>query len=274
MKKLIFIIFTFFVCIQGYAQNGHYADVNGSKIYYEMYGEGYPLVLLHGFTMSHEMWEEAGWVQELSNKYRLILVDLRGHGHSTNPSNTFTHHQSAEDIYTLMDILGINQFKAIGFSSGGMTLTHMAVMDSSRIEAMVLIGSTSYFPDQTRSILRSISYETIDAEWLNNLQRWHPRGETQIRSLITQFKSFADTYNDMNFTPPYLSQIKAPTLIIHGDRDSFFPVDIPITSFKHIPDSYLWVVPNFGHSGIVNDSIWGEAFIGAINQFLSGEWND
>lgn len=155
-----------------------------------------------------------------------------------------------------------------------MTLTHMAIMDSSRIEAMILIGSTSYFPEQARAIQRSLSYKTMDEEWKSDWLRWHPRGEQQIRSLQSQFKSFAETYDDMNFTPPYFSQIKTPTLIIHGDRDPFFPVDIPGTSFKYIPDSHLWIIPNFGHSGIVNDSIWAEAFLGAIKQFFSGKWSE
>ena len=88
-----------------------YADVNGIKIYYEIHGEGYPLVLLHGFTMSHEMW--LPWVDDLSKDYQVILVDLRGHGRSTNPSNIFTHLQSAKDIYALMDVIGIAKFKGI-----------------------------------------------------------------------------------------------------------------------------------------------------------------
>lgn len=66
MEKLIITVVALFVCIQVYAQNGNYANVNGVKIYYEMHGEGYPLVLLYGFTMSHEMWKEDGWVDELS----------------------------------------------------------------------------------------------------------------------------------------------------------------------------------------------------------------
>jgi pimeloyl-ACP methyl ester carboxylesterase len=104
------------------------------------------------------------------------------------------------------------------------------------------------------------------------MQEVHPRGEPQIRMLVSQFKNFAGDYKDVNFTPPYLSQITAPTLIIHGDRDQHFPIDIPVTSYKHIPTSYLWIVPNFTHSGIRRNSIWGEAFLGAINQLFSGSW--
>ncbi len=271
MKKLIFTVIALFVCSQIHAQEGNYADVNGVKIYYEIYGEGEPLVLLHGFTMSHNMWE--GWIEDLSKNYKLILPDLRGHGNSTNPSNEFTHKESASDIYGLLDLLNIDKFKAIGFSSGGMTLTHMATMDTTRIQAMVLIGSTSFFPESCREIQRSTSYENVGEGYMNYLKEQHPRGETQIRNLLNQFNKMGDSYDDMNFTSPYLSTIKSPTLIIHGDRDPFFPVDIPVTSYKSIPNSFLWIVPNFRHNSINKNSIWADSFLNVIEQFFSREWD-
>jgi pimeloyl-ACP methyl ester carboxylesterase len=150
----------------------------------------------------------------------------------------------------------------------------MAALDSTRIESMVLIGSTSYFPAPTRAIQRSVSYETLDEQLMNDMKQRHPRGESQIRSLLTQFRNFADTYEDMNFTPPYLASIKTPTLIIHGDRDPFFPVDIPVTSYKYMPNSYLWVIPNFGHTPIGKNTMWSDAFLSVVKQFLSGEWSE
>jgi pimeloyl-ACP methyl ester carboxylesterase len=278
MKKIIITLL--FLCFSNhcYAQDGNLADVNGADIYYEVYGNGKPLVLLHGFTLSHEMWDP--FVEDLSESYKVILVDMRGHGRSSNPTDRFTHNQSAQDIYGLMDELQIESFKAMGFSSGGMTLTHMATMDSTRLESIVLMGATSYYPESTRAILRGISYETMDEDWLNMLKKLHPGGETQIRSLITQFSGFENTYEDMNFTPPYLSTIKASTLIIHGDRDPFFPVDIPVISYKNIPNSYLWIVPNFGHqafdmaAGQEKDPLWADTYMAVVKQFLSGEWSE
>lgn len=278
MKKIIITLILLFISIHAYAQEGKVADVNEVEIYYEVYGDGEPLVLLHGFNLSHQMWDP--FIEDLSETYKVILVDLRGHGRSSNPTDHFTHEQSAKDIYGLMDQLQIDSFKGMGFSSGGMTLTHMATMDSTRIESMVIMGSTSYFPQETRAILRGRSYEAMDEDWLNILKKLHPGGEPQIRSLITQFKNFENTYEDMNFTPPYLSTIKAPTLIIHGDRDQFFPVGIPVSSYKNIPNSYLWIVPNFGHQGFdiaagqEKDPLWADVFVAVIKQFFSGEWDE
>ena len=111
MKKIILL--SLFVLLQYElpAQNGNYADVNGVKIYYETYGNGQPLVLLHYFSGSHKLWEQ--WKDSLSKDYKLIIPDLRGHGNSTNPSKEFRHDDSAKDIYALMDYLAIKKFKAI-----------------------------------------------------------------------------------------------------------------------------------------------------------------
>ena len=93
---------------------------------------------------------------ELAEHYQLIIPDLRGHGRSTNPSGAFTHRQSALDVYALLDQLGVKRFKAMGISTGGMTLLHMATQQRDRVEAMVLIGATSYFPEEARAIMREV----------------------------------------------------------------------------------------------------------------------
>jgi pimeloyl-ACP methyl ester carboxylesterase len=73
------------------------------------------------------------------------------------------------------------------------------------------------------------------------------RDDAQIRALKTQFRRFKDSYDDMNFTPPLLGSIKARTLIVHGDRDDLFPINIPVEMYRAIPGAALWIVPNGGH---------------------------
>jgi len=196
---------------------------------------------------------------------------LRGHGNSTNPSKVYTHNMSALDMYGLMDHLKIDEFQALGQSSGAMTLTHMATLDTTRITSLILVAGTSYFPEPARPIMAGVTYET----WKTHMEPLHPGGEEQIKMLIDQFNNFADTYNDMNFTPAYLSTIACPTLIIHGDRDPLFPVDIPLASYKAIPESYLWIVPNEGHIpiGIYDrNSIWSDVLFKVMEEFYAGKW--
>jgi pimeloyl-ACP methyl ester carboxylesterase len=88
-----------------------------------------------------------------------------------------------------------------------------------------------------------------DAEWAQ-MRVWHKQGDEQIRKIWKQVNSFSTSYDDMNFTQPYLSTIKARTLIVHGDRDPLYPVNVAFEMYSAIPNSALWVVPNGGHGPI------------------------
>lgn len=207
MKPYILLSLLACNCLLSYSQTKEIVHIKDVDIYYESYGEGTPLVLLHGFTQTHADWYHL--VDSLSPHYQLIIPDLRGHGQSTNPAHKFTCKQSAIDIYNLLDYLGINKFKAIGHSAGGLTLLHMALMDTTRLEAMVLIGTAPYFPQPCRDFLKNYTYETLDKATLDHYLRIHPRGEKQIRELLLQLNGFSGSYNDINF-PPHCFQPYAP----------------------------------------------------------------
>jgi pimeloyl-ACP methyl ester carboxylesterase len=128
----------------------------------------------------------------------------------------------------LLDKLGIDNFSAMGMSSGGMTLLHMATSQPKRIDSMVLISATSYFPQQARTIMGRASFETIPQQVREMYRECAKRGDEQIRQLIAQFNALSKNYDDMNFTEQRLSAISARTFVIHGDCDNFFPVEIPV----------------------------------------------
>lgn len=244
---------------------GRMVQLNGIDLHYREYGTGEPLFLLHPFAACGGVWEP--FIPELARRYRVIVPDLRGHGWSTNPSNEFTHRQSAEDIRALMNKLGIRRARAMGISSGGMTLLHLATRYPERVEKMVVIGATSYFPDQARNILRASTVETMGPEDRARFGQCAARGEAQVNALVRQFHGFKDSYDDMSFTPPSLSRITAPTLIIHGDRDDFFPVDIPVEMYRSIKGSELWIVPRGDHVPIFGRR--APEFLRVVIEFLS-----
>lgn len=231
------------------SSRGHTLAVNGIQMHYQVLGEGPPLVLLHHFGGCGAIWEPH--LDQLSKHYRLIVPDLRGQGRSTNPGREFTHRQAAQDVFALLDHLDIERFKAMGMSSGGMTLIHMATQQPERIEAMVLIGATTHFPTQARAIMQHSTPDELSPEELEEWGSCSSRGDAQTREVLRQFNRMKDSYDDMNFTEPYLSTITARTLIVHGDRDEFFPVDIAIGLFRGIPHSALWIIPNGGHIPIL-----------------------
>jgi len=98
------------------------------------------------------------------------------------------------------------------------------------------------------------------------LRRRHPGGDEQIKALLASTKSFADSYDDMNFTPSDLSTIQARTLIVQGDRDPLYPVEISIEMAKAIRHSSLSIVPNGGHGPVIGDG-W-TAFVKTAAAFL------
>jgi pimeloyl-ACP methyl ester carboxylesterase len=238
-------------------------------MYYEEYGVGTPLVLLHGFGGCARNWHP--FVAKLSERHRLFVVDLRGHGRTTNPENTFTHREAAGDVFHLLDKLGVGRFSAMGISSGGMTLLHMATSQPERIDSMVLISATSHFPDQARAILRGASFGTMPRYVQEMYRECAHRGEAQIRQLVAQFNALHDNYDDMNFTAESLSTITARTLVVHGDRDRFFPVDIPVSLYRSIPDAALWIIPGGDHVPIYDSSV---PFTSTALRFLDGTGNE
>ena len=85
------------------------------------------------------------------------------------------------------------------------------------------------------------------------MRQWHTHGDDQIRALWQAGVDFATSHDDMNFTATTLAGISARTLIVHGDRDPLYPVEVAIELYRGIPNSALWVVPNGGHGPIFGE---------------------
>ena len=230
-------------------------QANGIELYYEVDGDGAPLLLLHGMTGCHEDWQYAGR-QEFLRAYRLITPDARGHGRSTNPEKNITHRQCAHahDTLALLDHLGIQRCRAIGVSMGGNILLHMATLQPERIAAIIVVSATMHFPEQARAIMRAFPVENQPASEWEAMRRRHKNGDAQIVALWEQCRALKDSYDDMNFTPADLARISASTLIVYGDRDPLYPVEMAVEMYRAIPSAALWVVPGGGHGPIFRDA--------------------
>lgn len=250
------------------APAGRVLPVNGVELYFEERGAGPPLVLLHYFGGCARSWDPH--VAELARHYRLIVPDLRGHGRSTIPPGEFSHREAARDVLALLDALGVERTRAMGMSSGGMTLLHAATLRPERVEALVLIGATTHFPAQAREIMARATPERMTSAEIAEWSFCATRGEEQTHALIGLFHRMKDGHDDMSFTPPHLATITARTLVVHGDRDDFFPVDIPVAMYAAIPDAYLWIVPNGGHLPVFGAH--AEPFRAAALEFLADGW--
>jgi pimeloyl-ACP methyl ester carboxylesterase len=167
-----------------------------------------------------------------------------------------------------MDHLGIESVRAIGISTGAMTLLHMATQQPERVEAMVLVGVGTYYPAACRERVAATSADTYPESGWSRLRRLHLHGDDQIRSLLDLFGSFASDYEDMAFTPPRLATIRARTLIVNGDRDWCFPTSMAAEMAEAIPSAYLWVIPNGRHVPVLRH--WSRTFTATAVAFLGG----
>ena len=242
---------------------GTVATLNGVEIYFEIHGAGEPLLLLHGFSGSSQDWKTLA-TDPLAG-FQRVVPDLRGHGRSSVLTKPFRHADAATDILGLLDRLNITACKALGISAGGNVLLHMATRQPERVRSMVLVSATPYFPAQARPIMRRHPDTLTDADW-EILRRRHPGGDAQIRTLMASSKAFADSHDDMNFTPPHLATIRARTLIVQGDRDPLYPVELSVEMAKAIPQGSLWIIPNAGHGPVIGER-WSD-FLEAAARFL------
>jgi pimeloyl-ACP methyl ester carboxylesterase len=243
-------------------------SVNGITLHYEIHGEGEPLLFLHGGGGIGADWQFIG--PQSTNKewpFKLIAPDLPEHGHSTGRPGPWTHRAAANDVLALLDRLKIEKIKAVGISMGGNTLLHMATAQPDRIESMVLVSATSYFGNEARKFMREFSLDALPEALRTFTFSRHPGGEAQARAIFDRAKAFADVCDDMNFTPPWLGTIKARTLIVFGDRDPLYPVEIGVEMYRAIPRSELWVVPNGGHGPVFGDA--GSDFLKTAIRFLN-----
>jgi pimeloyl-ACP methyl ester carboxylesterase len=224
--------------------------VGDVELHVEERGAGEPLILLHGLTGTGADWRHVFDLDALAERHRVILPDARGHGRSTNPTGAFTFRRCAGDVIALLDALGIERARAIGVSLGAKTLLHVATEQPPRISTMILVSAAPRFPEATRSLFRAAASAEHTADEWTQMRAMHTRGDDQIAALWQLSQRFADDMTDMTFTPDRLAAITAKTLIVSGDRDPLYPVELAVELFRGIPRSSLWVVPGGGHGPI------------------------
>src|SRR4051794_10201896 len=200
-----------------------YADVNGLHMYYETYGDGTPLVLLHGGMLSIDL-NFAGLIPTLAKKHRVIGVELQGHGRTADTDREITPAAQASDVVGLLNHLGIDRAHVLGHSMGGGVAMELAVSYPDRVLGVVPI-SISVRPDGIHNDLADPSKHATSPrmptqddfkEFAEEYQRLSPHPEHFNEFLTKLSSSNADL---RGWSDEQLAHVTAPVLLILGDRD-------------------------------------------------------
>ncbi|NHJ84183.1 MAG: alpha/beta hydrolase [Asgard group archaeon] len=240
---------------------GDYVTVNGIKIYYEEYGKGWPLILLHGGGSTVRMWDKQ--IPSYSKYFKVIALDSRGHGKTENPIKELHYKQMADDIALFIDELKISKPIICGWSDGAQIALELAINYSEKIKAIIAGGAmldVSYSMIASMKDIGILGPNNIDFEkleetvpsYVNVLKRNHSfvYGEDYWKELM---KNLATLWlNSAEFPKDKVKAISIPTLILLGDRDAFIPLSDAITMHNTMQNTELAIIPDGTHEVFAN----------------------
>ena len=275
MKKpiqLLMLILAYSVCVIANAQVqmnfkfdtpygnnatiGKFVAIDGAKIYYEEYGKGEPLLLIHGNNGSIE--SMGNQIDYFKTKYRVIIADNRGQGKSELKTDSLTYTQITKDWEGLVNHLKLDSISIIGWSDGGIVALQMGISGKTKIKKMVAMGA-NLRPDGVNSwaindVSKTREMIVSKIKVKDNSENWDLGN--QLAGLLL---------NQTNIPTKDLSKIKAKVLVIAGDRD-VIRNEHTVEIFENIPKAQLCIMPAETHFAPASNP---ELFNAIVNKFLS-----
>ena len=261
MRKIIIVVILILGSNYSFSQmprKSETASVNGKNIYYEVYGEGKPLLLLHGYSLSSKSW--IPYVSDFAKEYEVYLIDLTGHGKSAPFKDDLSIKSVAEDLNSLVQYLHLDKIQAIGFSFGGDVLFQLALINPPLMESIITIGAVgTWTVNDFPEYQKVFTYENrANFPWLSTAHK----DDDQIRAIMLQFKNYT-----VELTDKELQSIKPEVLIMIGDDDEGMDFTEVARVKKNLPKSDLWILPNVAHGAHEGET--KDEFIQKAKVFLS-----
>jgi len=246
-----------------------FADVNGTRLYYEVAGTGHPLLLIHGGLVDRRLWDDQFNV--FAQHYQVIRFDVRSFGDSAPITAETPPYSLEEDLYSLLKFLGIEKTYVLGLSMGGAIAINFTLMYPEMVDALipVAMGLSGFEPAEEDRASEAEVYEAIRSGnvaraveltlrfWTDGPMRTpeqvNPAVREKVRAMTT--RNF-ERPEDENATPPRaleppaisrLSEIHVPTLIIFGDQDVRDILKIADILEREIPGAKKVVIPGTAH---------------------------
>ena len=281
LKPILIIALLFLTIFQSNGQKSKpaasgYAPVNGIKVYYEVYGEGKPLVLLHGAFYTIEMnWGQL--IPELSKTRKVIAIEFQGHGHTPFSDRKLDLATLASDVEGVMNYLKVDSADVAGFSMGGSIAYQLTVNSPKRVRKLVIISSTY----KTNGWLPAVNngFKGFKPEFFSNTPMKAAYDavapdKTKWRKFVEQMIAFAGVPFDIG--DANIAKITSPVLLISGDNDGLDKVELMKTyrllgggvsaDLGPMPKSHLAIVPSQGHVSLMMQT---DAISGYLAAFLN-----
>jgi pimeloyl-ACP methyl ester carboxylesterase len=261
MKTFIYLFFCSFIAFSQPDREPLFTTFDGTKIHYDVKGEGFPVILVHGFMSNSNSWKRGALISELVKEgFKVITLDLRGNGLSDKPHSLTAYENNAEikDVMALMKHLGFKKYDVVGYSRGAILTARQLILDKHIHKAVVGgVGADFTNPNWER--------RKMFAEAFSGKAHLYPETKGAIESakrngVDTLVMGFLQKVQPAT-TPTQLSKVKKQVLVIAGDQDldNGNPADLA----KILPQSTLKTVP--GNHGNTSQS---EAFAKEVAIFL------
>nr|WP_315251295.1 alpha/beta hydrolase [uncultured Flavobacterium sp.] len=222
---------------------GKYVQSKDAKIYYEVYGNGQPIVLLHGGLFGSII-EYSDLIDKLKQNFQVIAISTRGHGKSEIGTEPLTLEQRANDVLAVINAVTKESVIIIGFSDGGYSAYKFGAIYPEKVKKMIIIGAGEVSPG-----IREFKFTAKQA-----IEMDKPYWEQQLKlmpepnRLHEVFMQVANCYNNLTVNKDLLCMIKCPVLVMAGDKDVENPVERVVKAVRYIPNHRISIIPNTGHS--------------------------
>jgi pimeloyl-ACP methyl ester carboxylesterase len=223
-------------------QAAHYVQTKDAKIYYEVYGKGQPIVLLHGGLFGSTI-EMSDFIDKLKETNQVIAISTRGHGKSELGTEPLTLEQRANDAMAVINAVTKDSVTVIGFSDGGYSAYKLGAMYPNRVKKMIVMGAGEVRPGLREFKFTAKQAMEMDKPYWQQQLKLMPEPK-RIEDLFTQV---ANCYNNVTVSKDLLSTIKCPVLVMAGDGDGGNPVERVVSAGRFIPKHQICIIPNTGH---------------------------
>src|SRR6185312_2634003 len=220
---------------------GKYADIRGFKMYYETYGKGEPLLIIHGNggSINNFLYQ----IPYFAKNYQVVIADSRSQGKSVDPADSLSYEMMTDDLNALLDNLHLKSCYVIGWSDGGINGLLLAIRHPDKVKKLAITGA-NLWPDST-------AVDPFVYKWAMDANKTARDSISRMKSPTPEMKNQLKLLHLLSYEPhitvQQLHAISCPTLVIGGDHDVILPQHTMLIA-QSIPNSYLWIIPNSGHS--------------------------